>query len=160
MTSFAVPFARAQVEETAALRQKALLSYDIDRIDAMKFTASGAVLDVAVTHGTDGVTYTDASGIAFDLTRFTAVTDKLGAMTATSDTAYVEPVSSAGTDLLFRAEFTYNHGDVASTALEIREYSGAYCRVSFMGRDDQLVTREDAIALVDTFLAYFDGKNT
>lgn len=128
---------------------------DVANLNKAKFTAGDKTLSVTVTHNAESDSYADDSGAEFNYDAFTAITDAIAATGADSYADLVEPVASSGNDLVFCAEFEFDSSDVKEAKLEIRNYSENYCRVSFMGRDDQLVTVENAQKLADILADYF-----
>jgi len=148
-------FESALATEERLLRPTEIISLNMDRVDKVKFTASSSVLEIVMTRESGSTTYADASGKDFNETNFNAIIDGLTGVTATSNTAVVEAVSSSGNDVIFSAEFTFNAGTTSSAVLEIRNYSEAYRQVSFMGRDDQLITATDAKALIALVCDYY-----
>lgn len=128
-------------------------SFNDTFIDRVVFKAGEKTVDVKLTHADGTTAYTLASGETADLEKYTELMAKLGTG-ATSYTSVLEADPSVGTDIIASAEFTFNSGDVKSAVLEIRRYSGSYARVSFMGRDDQLITADEAEAIASLIAAF------
>jgi len=140
--------------DLAKIRPAELVVIDPASTDAIEFSAGGSKLKVLITHGDSGEVYSDASGAELDYTGYAALADLLAATAASSNTAYVEADPAViSADPVFSAVFTFGEN---TSALTLTPYSQNYFRASFLDRDDQLVTREDAEALIAALAACLD----
>lgn len=125
-----------------------------ERIDSLTFTAGEGALTVKVNNTDGGITY--SSSATEDAEALAALTAKLDALKATSNTAYLESkLTDAERSLLLSIRLALNAGDSTELEMNITRYSTNYCLVSFNGRQDQLVTAEaveELIATVDSIL--------
>ncbi len=117
-------------------------------VDSMIFTASGNSITVNVKN-TDGKT-SFTSAASDDSEAIAALVKALENLTAKSnveffsdDASLVEPAE------MFSVEIAFNAGEAPKLDMIIARYSQNYCLVNFNGRADQLVTLEDAQAIVD-----------
>lgn len=117
-------------------------------VDSMTFTSGANTVAVNV-NTTDGKT-SFTSSASDDSEAISALVKALENLTATSnveffadDASMVEPAE------MFSVEIAFNAGDAPKLDMIIERYSQNYCLVNFNGRADQLVTLEDAQAIVD-----------
>lgn len=133
-----------------------IIALNMDNVSSVTLSANGKTFKVDITHGADTDVYTDGDGKELDaatLSEFNAVLEALGKMKATSDTSVVGKGEGFSDEEMFRAEFTFISGKHTSGEMKITRYGGNYCRVSFLGRDSQLVTLSDVGNLVDLVTA-------
>ena len=97
----------------------------------------------------------DESGAELDYNAFALICEELEKATATSYTSVYEGDGAYGNDIIFKAVFRFNSGKVPEASLEISRYSEKYCKVSFMGREDQLITLEKAEKMASLLSDYF-----
>lgn len=121
-------------------------------VDSMTFTSGANTVTVNVK-STDGNT-TFTSSASNDAEAISALVKALENLTATSnveffadDASMVEPTE------MFAVEIAFNAGDAPKLDMIIERYSQNYCLVNFNGRADQLVTLEDAQAIVDMIVS-------
>lgn len=117
-------------------------------VDSMTFTSGANTVTVNVKT-TDGNT-SFTSSASDDEEAISALVKALENLTATSnveffsdDASMVEPAK------MFAVEIAFNAGAAPKLDMIIERYSQNYCLVNFNGRADQLVTLEDAQAIVD-----------
>lgn len=117
-------------------------------VDSMTFTSGANTVTVNVKT-TDGNT-SFTSSASDDEEAISALVKALENLTATSnveffsdDASMVEPAE------MFAVEIAFNAGAAPKLDMIIERYSQNYCLVNFNGRADQLVTLEDAQAIVD-----------
>lgn len=142
------------VEASPAVLRPAELVLPSEKLtDGVRFEAGSTVLDVTMTHSDDGKTvYADASGATLNYGAFEDIYGLLTGMKAASNTGYLEPDASVvSTAPVFSAVFRFGSEE---SKLDVTPYSAAYFRVSFRGRTDQLITKDDADSLSAALLAY------
>ncbi|MBO7375909.1 MAG: DUF4340 domain-containing protein, partial [Clostridia bacterium] len=120
-------------------------------VDRAELSFSGKTLDLGFVHDTSGAektVYRDGSGREIPEELVTAFTEKLHALKAASFTDMTDPGAGAG-EILFSAKFSFNTEGTAPETLSVGTYADGLCRVSFAGRDDQLVSRESVDELIE-----------
>lgn len=117
-------------------------------VDSMTFTSGADAVTVNVKT-TDGKT-SFTSSASDDVEAISALIKALENLTAKSNVEYfsddaslVEPAE------MFAVEIAFNTGAAPKLDMIIERYSQSYCLVNFNGRADQLVSLEDAQAIVD-----------
>lgn len=129
-----------------------------ERVNSLTFKADGNTLTVNVKN-TDG-TISYSSDASEDTEAISALIAKLDALTATSNIAYLEDDAAAvEKTLMLAVKIAFNAGDNSELEMKITRYSQNYCQVSFNGRQDQLITLEDAEALAEAVNSLF-GEDT
>ena len=141
-------------EEGRNLRPTELVNLNDTYLDGVVYTAGTSVLEVKLTHADGTTAYTLANGETLDFDKYSEIAETLAGITATSYTSVLEADSSVGNDLIFSAKYSFNSGSRSEGTLEIRKYSQSYAVVSFMGRDDQLITMDEANSLAALVAAY------
>ena len=140
--------------EYAELMPKELWLPNYELIDSLTFkTASGSI--TVNVKSTDGkVSY--SSDKSDDTDAVNALVSALDALKATSNIAYFEDDAAA---VEKNEIFSVIIGLKDKNALEMKitRFSMNYCLVSFNGREDQLLTLEDAQKFADTVSAFFAG---
>lgn len=117
-------------------------------VDSMKFTSGANTVTVNVKT-TDGKT-SFTSSASDDAEAISALVKALENLTAKSNVEYFSDESSLVEPAeMFAVEISFNAGDAPKLDMIIERYSQNYCLVNFNGRADQLVTLEDAQAIVD-----------
>ena len=122
-------------------------------IDSLTFTAGESTLTVNVKN-TDGV-ISYSSDATDDADALTALIEALDGLTATSNTVYLEEDAAAQKTEVFAVKIAFNSGADSELEIKVTRYSESYCLVSFDGREDQLITLEDAQELAGMISAIF-----
>ncbi|MBO4321846.1 MAG: DUF4340 domain-containing protein [Clostridia bacterium] len=118
-----------------------LVLFNPSMTDKIELSAGSVSLGVVITHGDSGDTYSNASGADLNYSAWSALADLLNGTSASSFSSLVEADPSVVSDVpVFSADFTF--GDTVAK-LNILPYSQNWYRVTFFGRDDQLITAED-----------------
>ena len=122
----------------------------------MTFTAGGNSIEIAVKT-TDGKT-SYSSEKSDDAKALAALVKALEELKAKSNIAYFED-ESAGVEKteIFSVLVAFNQGSQPAYEIKVTRFSQSYCVVSFNGREDQLLTLEDAQKLADAITAFFAG---
>lgn len=116
-------------------------------IDSMAFSAGGNTLAVNVK-STDGkISY--SSDRTEDRDALASLLGALDGLTATSNVAYLEDETAIDKTDVFTVRITFNAGSDPELEMKVTRYSQSYCRVSFNGRSDQLITLIDAENIAD-----------
>ena len=117
-------------------------------VDSMTFTAGTQSVTVNVKN-TDGNTSFDSEA-SDDADAVAALVKALENLTATSNVEYfADDASLVEPAEILSVEIAFNSGDAPKLDMIVERYSQNYCLVNFNGRADQLVTLEDAQAIVD-----------
>lgn len=117
-------------------------------VDSMTFTSGADTVTVNVKT-TDGNT-SFTSSASDDAEAISALVKALENLTAKSNVEYFSDDSSLVEPAeMFAVEIAFNAGAAPKLDMIIERYSQNYCLVNFNGRADQLVTLEDAQAIVD-----------
>lgn len=117
-------------------------------VDSMTFTAGTQSVTVNVKN-TDGTTTFDSEA-SDDADAVAALVKALENLTATSNVEYfADDASLVEPAEILSVEIAFNSGDAPKLDMIVERYSQNYCLVNFNGRADQLVTLEDAQAIVD-----------
>ncbi len=140
--------------EYAELMPKELCLPNYELIDYLTFTTSAGSITVNVKN-TDGK-YSYSSDKSDDTDAMNELVSALEALKATSNIAYFEDDDAA---VEKNEIFSVTIGLKGKNALEMKvtRFSMNYCLVSFNGREDQLLTLEDAQEFADTISAFFAG---
>ena len=118
-----------------------------ERVDSLTFKAAGNTLTVNVNNTDGKISY--SSTTSDDIEAIEALIAKLDALKATSNVAYLKSEEElAQKELMLAVKIAFNKGESAELEIEITRYSQSYCRVKFGHRNDQLITLEDAEALI------------
>ncbi len=128
-----------------------------ERIDRLTFKLGDKtlVLDVKTTDGK--VSFTSSPEISADKTE--ELLSALAALKATSHTSVLESNDPPEKKTYFEVEVKFNSGDTAQGTITVETYTEKYCRVSFMGNTERLITTEDAEKLADLLgLIFVDGE--
>lgn len=141
--------------EERKLRPDEIFKGDYSRVDGITFTARENTLSVLLTHAGNKISYSCDDGAELDYNAFALICEELEKATATSYTSVYEGDGAYGNDIIFKAVFRFNSGKVPEASLEISRYSEKYCKVSFMGREDQLITLEKAEKMASLLADYF-----
>lgn len=125
-----------------------------ERVNSLTFTVGENTLTVNVKNTDGKISY--SSDTTDDSEALTALLESLDGLKATSnvayfedDAAYVEP------SVIFTVKVSLNTGDAAELDMTVERYSMNYCKVSFNGREDQLISLEDAEKIADMISAFF-----
>ena len=128
-----------------------------ERIDSLTFTAgaNGANNLTVNVKNTDGeISY--SSDATEDTDSLTALLEALDGLKATSNVAYLEDDAAAVDKTeVFKVKIDFNAGSNSELEMKVTRYSLNYCLVSFNGREDQLITLEDAEKLVEMISVIF-----
>lgn len=127
-----------------------------ERVDSMEFTVGDNALTVKVINKDGKISF--ESDATDDSDAISALLKSLQDLSATSNTAYFEGDPSAEKKTVFSLALKLNSGDNSELEMKIETYSEKYCRVYFNGRDDQLITLEDAQTFADEITELFDEK--
>ncbi|MBO7360282.1 MAG: DUF4340 domain-containing protein [Clostridia bacterium] len=123
------------------IRPSELVLFNPSMTDRIDFSAGSTSLGVVITHGDSGESYSNASGADLNYTEYSALADRLTGTAASSNTSLVESDPAVLSDTpVFGAVFTF--GETVAE-LKITPWSQNWYRVSFFGRDDQLITAGD-----------------
>jgi hypothetical protein len=118
-----------------------------ERVDSLTFKAAGNTLTVNVNNTDGKISY--SSTASDDIEAIEALIAKLDALKATSNVAYLKDEEElAQKELMLAVKIAFNKGESSELEIEITRYSQSYCRVKFGHRNDQLITLEDAEALI------------
>lgn len=121
-------------------------------IDSMTFTAGGNTIAVNVKTTNGSTAFT--SEIFDDADAISALIKALENLNATSNVEYfADDASLVEPTEMFSVSIAFNKGDAPALDIIIERYSQSYCLASFNGRADQLVTLEDAQAIVDMIVS-------
>ncbi len=117
-------------------------------VDSMTFTAGTNTVTVNVKTADGKTSFTSsASDDAEEISALVKALENLSAKSNVEffadDASLVEPTE------MFAVEIAFNSGDAPKLDMIIERYSQNYCLVNFNGRADQLVTLEDAQAIVE-----------
>ena len=124
-----------------------------EKVDYMTFTTSAGSLTVKVKTAEGKISY--SSDQTADADAISALVEALDSLRATSNIAYFEDDAAAvEKNELFSVMIGFTEG---GQALEMKatRFSMSYCLVSFNGREDQLLTLEDAQEFADMISAFF-----
>lgn len=125
-----------------------------ERIDSLTFTAGENTLKVKVENTDGKISY--SSDATEDTDALTSLIEALDGLKAASNVAYFEDDAAAVEKaVMLTIKIAFNVGDAAELEMTVERYSLNYCKVSFNGRDDQLITLEDAEKLVGMISAIF-----
>jgi hypothetical protein len=140
--------------EYAELMPKELWLPNYELIDSLTFKTAASSITVNVK-STDGkVSY--SSDKSDDTDAINALVSALDALKATSNIAYFEDDAAAvEKNEIFSVIIGLK--DKSALEMKITRFSMNYCLVSFNGREDQLLTLEDAQKFADTVSAFFAG---
>lgn len=143
-------------EEAAKLMPDEIWLPNYERVDSMTFTAGGNSIEIAVKT-TDGKT-SYSSESSDDTKALGALVKALEDLKAKSNIAYFEDESAdVEKTEIFSVLVAFNQGSQPAYEIKVTRFSQSYCVVSFNGREDQLLTLEDAQKLADAVTAFFAG---
>jgi len=118
-----------------------------ERVDSLIFKAAGNTLTVNVKNTDGKITYSSTASDESDA--IAALITKLDDLKATSNVAYLKDEDTdVEKELLLAVKIAFNAGEYSDLEMEITRYSRNYCLVKFGLRNDQLITLEDAEALI------------
>lgn len=141
-------------EEAPKLMPDELWLPNYGRVDSMTFSTGGKSLEIKLKT-TDGKT-SYSSDASDDGEKLAALVKALEDMRAKSNIAYFEDDAAAVEKTeIFRVLISFSEGNQPVSELVVTRFSLNYCKVSFNGREDQLVTLEDAQKLADAISAFF-----
>jgi hypothetical protein len=143
-------------EETPKLMPDEIWLPNYDRVDSMTFTVGDKSLDIKLK-STDGkISY--SSDASDDTDALAALVKALESMKAKSNVAFFEDdTAEVEKAEIFRVIIAFGEGNQPVSEIVVTRFSLNYCKVSFNGREDQLVTLEDAQKLADAVTAFFAG---
>lgn len=119
-----------------------------ERVDSLTFKAAEKTLTVNVNNTDGKISY--SSSATEDTEALSALISKFDALKATSNVAYLKDEdTSVEKELMLAVKIAFNAGDNSELEMEITRYSQSYCLVKFGLRNDQLITLEDAEALIE-----------
>ncbi|MGM9642086.1 MAG: DUF4340 domain-containing protein, partial [Eubacteriales bacterium] len=113
-----------------------------ERIDQMIFTVGENRIVVNVKNTEGKVTFTSDPELNDD--ELDELISAMAALKATSHSSVLEGNDSLEKKTCFTLEIKFNSGDTAEAVLTVETYTENYCRVSFMGNSERLITTEDA----------------
>lgn len=140
------------------IRPTELVRINNDRLTGCTITVGDRKIEEIVTHTDSETTYRDAAGVLLYADDFLGILEQLSALKATSNVAYFEAEGKGQTadgSELISFDFTFSGSGVTAGRLSITRYNDSYCRVSFLDRNDQLISNSDAEALRDAVSAFF-----
>ena len=141
-------------EEAPKLMPDELWLPNYGRVDSMTFSTGEKSLEIKLKT-TDGKT-SYSSDASDDGEKLAALVKALEDMRAKSNIAYFEDDAAAVEKTeIFRVLISFSEGNQPVSELVVTRFSLNYCKVSFNGREDQLVTLEDAQKLADAISAFF-----
>lgn len=141
-------------EEAPKLMPDELWLPNYGRVDSMTFSTGGKSLEIKLKT-TDGKT-SYSSDASDDGEKLAALVKALEDMRAKSNVAYFEDDAAAVEKTeIFRVLISFSEGNQPVSEIVVTRFSLNYCKVSFNGREDQLVTLEDAQKLADAISAFF-----
>lgn len=118
-----------------------------ERVDSLTFKAAGNTLTVNVNNTDGKISY--SSSATEDTEALSALISKLDALKATSNIAYLKDEDTGvEKELMLAVKIAFNAGENSELEMDITRYSQSYCLVKFGFRNDQLITLEDAEALI------------
>lgn len=140
--------------ENAGLMPKELWLPNYELIESMTFKTSAGSLTVNVKNTDGKIAY--SSDKSDDTDAINALVSALESLKATSNIAYFEDDAAA---VEKNEIFSVTVALKGKSAIEMKvtRFSMNYCIVSFNGREDQLLTLEDAQKFADTVSAFFAG---
>ena len=144
--------------DMAALAPNELWLPNYERIDSITFAAGENSLTVNVENKDGKISY--SSEVSKDSEKISALLKLLQDTAATSNTAYFEGDASADKKTLLSLTVKLNSGDLSELEMRIETYSTEYCRVYFDGRDDQLITLQNAEKIVNAVSEFFNSETT
>lgn len=140
--------------EDADLLPNELWLPNYEMVDYMTFATSAGSLTVNVKTTDGKVSY--SSDKTDDADALSALVEALDALRATSNIAYFEDdAAEVEKNELFSVTVGFSEGDRSVLEMKITRFSMNYCLVSFNGREDQLLTLEDAQEFADMISAFF-----
>lgn len=144
--------------DTAVLMPNEIWFPNYQMIDSMTFTADENTLTVNVKNTDGKVSF--SSDASDDADALEALVESLENLKATSNLAYFEDDAAAveKTDI-FSVKIAFNSGAHSELEIKVTRYSINYCLVSFNGRNDQLITLEDAETFAQMILDFFTEES-
>ncbi|MBR6709385.1 MAG: DUF4340 domain-containing protein [Clostridia bacterium] len=130
--------------------QVAPLNYDY--VDKITFEAGVKRMTVSITHGAEP-TYS-IGGQPVEYSSLSSLFSAVSALSAESDTAESAADSAVSTTPTLRITVSFNRGAVEEGVLIVTPYNTNFDRVSFLGRDDQLISIRATEALIELIESY------
>lgn len=135
----------------ATIRPDELWLPNYELISSMGFSTADGSFDVKVNNKNGEITYSREDG-ELDSAAFLSALSELDALVASSNTEYLEGSGGEGTLVYFTLELELVSGELLVMTAE--SYTDSYARVTFNGRDDQLITAQSAEKLATTLSAF------
>lgn len=141
------------LEPTAALAlptQIAPVNYSL----VNKLTLEGGVKRLTVTVGHEGETTYSVGGEPVEYASLANLLNAIQSLVAEANVADVPADAKASTTPTLRISFTFTQGEPREATLTVTPHSTNFDRVSFLGRDDQLISIRDTEKLVELLEDY------
>ncbi len=119
-----------------------------------KLTLEAGVERLTVSIGHDGETTYTVGGEAVEYASISGILNAIQSLTAEANVADVPADANASTTPTLRISFTFTQGEPREATLTVTPHSTNFDRVSFMGRDDQLISIRDTEELVELIEGY------
>lgn len=118
-----------------------------ERIDQMIFTVGENKIVVNVKNTKGKITFTSEPEL--DDEELDKLISAMEELKATSHVSALEGNDTIEKKTYFTLEVKFNAGDTAQAVLTVETYTENYCRVSFMGNSERLITTKDAEKLAN-----------
>lgn len=119
-----------------------------------KITFEAGVKRLTVTIGHDAETTYTVGGETVEYVGLSALFNAVQSLNAESSTAESAADAKASDIPRLRISFTFNQGEPREAELIVTPYNTNFDRVSFMGRDDQLISIRDTEKLIELVEGY------
>lgn len=130
--------------------QIAPVNYNL--VNKITFEAGVRRLTVTIGHEAEP-TYT-VGGETVEYASLSSLFSAVQSLSAESDTAESAPGAGESSTPRLRISFSFNQGEPREAVLTVTPYNTNFDRVSFMGRDDQLISIRDTESLIKLVEAY------
>ena len=119
-----------------------------------KITFEAGIKRLTVTIGHDGETTYTVGGETVEYAGLSALFNAVQSLNAESSTAESAPDARESATPRLQISFTFSQGEPREAALTVTPYNTNFDRVSFLGRDDQLISIRDTEALIELVDGY------
>ncbi|MBQ2767995.1 MAG: DUF4340 domain-containing protein [Clostridia bacterium] len=124
-------------------------------VSQVTFEAGLKRLTVSIAQDADtGETVYTVGGETVEYTTLSSLFSAVQSLSAESDTAESAPDDAADSTPLLRITFAFDRGEVEQAALIVTHYNTNFDRISFMGREDQLISIRDTEDLLELIEEY------
>ncbi len=150
LSSSALPELLEPAEALALPTQIAPVNYNF----VNKLTFEAGIKRLTVTIGHDAETTYTVGGEQVEYVGLAGIFNALQSLSAESTTTESAPDTRESTTPRLRISFTFNQGEPREAELTVTPYNTNFDRVSFLGRDDQLISIRDTEKLIELVEGY------